>query len=314
MGIRLADFADDSHTCLNDRRMNRTSRTESGGKNSSAGIIRKTRRKPKSRTSNNGHARRTTRGDVSDAVTDAGIQKHTVREAVEAAQSAKVNAIIDIMRAVPPHDAETLSKVLTAILSGSSPDDMEMLRNALLPRALEIAESPAPESDSQLSADWRQGGYPYQFLMSRKSYEKQKYRLQVELLKLQAWVKSTGQRVVILSEGRDAAGKGGAIKRFMEHLNPRGARVVALEKPTDAERGQWYFQRYVEHLPTRGEIVMFDRSWYNRAGVEHVMNFARKAGLRLCSNRANISIRRQRIEPSRFSRGSPACIVLAFVC
>lgn len=253
--------------------MNRTSQTESGRKNSSSGIIKKTRRKPTSTTSSNGHARRAARGDVSDAVTDTGIQEHTVREAVEAAQSAKVNAIIDIMRAVPPHDAETLSKVLTAIISGSSPDDMEVLRNALLPRALDIAESPAPESDTQLSADWRQGSYPYQFLMSRKSYEKQKYRLQVELLKLQAWVKKAGQRVVILFEGRDAAGKGGAIKRFMEHLNPRGARVVALEKPTDAERGQWYFQRYVEHLPTRGEIVMFDRSWYNRAGVEHVMNF-----------------------------------------
>ena len=109
--------------------------------------------------------------------------------------------------------------------------------------------------------------------MSRKNYEAQKYLLQVELLKLQAWVKETGQRVVLLFEGRDAAGKGGAIKRFMEHLNPRGARVVALEKPSETERGQWYFQRYVEHLPTAGEIVMFDRSWYNRAGVERVMGF-----------------------------------------
>jgi polyphosphate kinase 2 (PPK2 family) len=96
----------------------------------------------------------------------------------------------------------------------------------------------------------------------------------VELLKLQAWVKETGQRVVvILCEGRDAAGKGGAIKRMMEHLNPRGARVVALEKPSDVERGQWYFQRYIQHLPTRGEIVLFDRSWYNRSGVERVMGF-----------------------------------------
>jgi polyphosphate kinase len=109
--------------------------------------------------------------------------------------------------------------------------------------------------------------------MARRSYEKQKYRLQVELLKLQAWVKESGQRVVILFEGRDAAGKGGTIKRFMEHLNPRGARVVALEKPSEIERGQWYFQRYIEHLPTRGEIVLFDRSWYNRAGVERVMGF-----------------------------------------
>lgn len=109
--------------------------------------------------------------------------------------------------------------------------------------------------------------------MSRKSYEKQKYKLQVELLKLQAWVKESQEKVVILFEGRDAAGKGGTIKRMMEHLNPRGSRVVALEKPTETERGQWYFQRYVEHLPTAGEIAMFDRSWYNRAGVERVMGF-----------------------------------------
>ena len=97
--------------------------------------------------------------------------------------------------------------------------------------------------------------------------------LQVELLKLQAWIKETGQRVVIVFEGRDAAGKGGTIKRFMEHMNPRGARVVALEKPTERERSQWYFQRYVEHLPAAGELVMFDRSWYNRAGVERVMGY-----------------------------------------
>lgn len=109
--------------------------------------------------------------------------------------------------------------------------------------------------------------------MSRRRYEREKRRLQIELLKFQAWVKDTGQRVVIVFEGRDAAGKGGAIKRFMEHLNPRGARVVALEKPSDTERSQWYFQRYVEHLPSAGEIVLFDRSWYNRAGVERVMGF-----------------------------------------
>ena len=131
-----------------------------------------------------------------------------------------------------------------------------------------------------LARNWRDGGYPYKNLMSRKNYEAQKYKLQVELLKLQAWVKDTGQRVLILFEGRDAAGKGGTIKRFMEHLNPRGARVVALEKPTEVERGQWYFQRYAQHLPTRGEIVMFDRSWYNRAGVERVMGFCTQRGVR----------------------------------
>lgn len=117
------------------------------------------------------------------------------------------------------------------------------------------------------------GEYPYKRKVRRATYERQKAELQVELLKLQDWVRDTGQRVVVLFEGRDAAGKGGTIKRFMEHLNPRGARVVALDKPTDRERTQWYFQRYVQHLPSAGEIVMFDRSWYNRAGVERVMGF-----------------------------------------
>ncbi len=115
--------------------------------------------------------------------------------------------------------------------------------------------------------------YPYAEKMGRDKYEEEKQQLQIELLKMQNWVKETGQRIVILFEGRDAAGKGGTIKRFMEHLNPRGARVVALETPTDEERGQWYFQRYIKHLPTKGEIVLFDRSWYNRAGVERVMGF-----------------------------------------
>ena len=114
----------------------------------------------------------------------------------------------------------------------------------------ERADHPEWSADDELADDWRTGGYPYKYLLTRKSYERQKYRLQVELLKLQAWVKETGQKVVVLFEGRDAAGKGGTIKRFMEHLNPRGARVVALEKPTEDERGQWYFQRYVTHLPT----------------------------------------------------------------
>ena len=115
--------------------------------------------------------------------------------------------------------------------------------------------------------------YPYDERMTRREYEVSKRAVQIELLKLQAWVKDTGQRLVLVFEGRDAAGKGGTIKRFMEHLNPRGARVVALEKPTERERGQWYFQRYVSQLPSAGEIVLFDRSWYNRAGVERVMGF-----------------------------------------
>ena len=117
------------------------------------------------------------------------------------------------------------------------------------------------------------GEYPYKRKISRKSYEKEKALLQVELLKVQEWVRATDQKIVLLFEGRDAAGKGGTIKRFMEHLNPRGARVVALDKPTDRERSQWFFQRYISQLPAGGEIVMFDRSWYNRAGVERVMGF-----------------------------------------
>ena len=117
------------------------------------------------------------------------------------------------------------------------------------------------------------GMYPYTHKIGRRAYEAEKARLQVELLKVQRWVKESGRKIVILFEGRDAAGKGGAIKRFMEHLNPRGARVVALEKPTTAEQTQWYFQRYIQHLPSAGEIVLFDRSWYNRAGVERVMGF-----------------------------------------
>jgi polyphosphate kinase 2 len=120
---------------------------------------------------------------------------------------------------------------------------------------------------------WRER-YPYGDRLSREAYTQQKYSLQVELLKLQNHAVTTGQRHVILFEGRDAAGKGGTIKRFMEHLNPRHARVVALDKPSDREYTQWYFQRYVPFLPAAGEMVFFDRSWYNRAGVERVMGFA----------------------------------------
>jgi len=115
--------------------------------------------------------------------------------------------------------------------------------------------------------------YPYSDKMDIIDYERQKHELQIELLKMQSWVKNTKQRIVVLFEGRDAAGKGGTIKRFMEHLNPRGANVIALEKPTAREKNQWYFQRYIEQLPSKGEIIFFDRSWYNRAGVEKVMGF-----------------------------------------
>ncbi|VFT37777.1 polyphosphate kinase [Pseudomonas aeruginosa] len=140
------------------------------------------------------------------------------------------------------------------------------------PVALQVASAPHGSSEDSTSASLP-ANYPYHTRMRRNEYEKAKHDLQIELLKVQSWVKETGQRVVVLFEGRDAAGKGGTIKRFMEHLNPRGARIVALEKPSSQEQGQWYFQRYIQHLPTAGEMVFFDRSWYNRAGVERVMGF-----------------------------------------
>ncbi len=152
-------------------------------------------------------------------------------------------------------------------------------------QAMKAVQSVNAEANDEINEDldspiklskkdiFKNGTYPYKKMMSRLEYEKRKQELQIELLKMQNWVKETGQRIVIMFEGRDAAGKGGTIKRFMEHLNPRGAHVVALEKPNEREKGQWYFQRYIQHLPTEGEIVLFDRSWYNRAGVERVMGF-----------------------------------------
>ena len=115
--------------------------------------------------------------------------------------------------------------------------------------------------------------YPYEKKMKKAEYEEEKTLLQIELAKFQHWIKDSGQKYLIIFEGRDAAGKGGTIKRFTEHLNPRGAPVIALAKPDEREKGQWYFQRYIQHLPTKGEIVFLDRSWYNRAGVERVMGF-----------------------------------------
>ena len=202
------------------------------------------------------------------------VETYTVLQQSSEAQDAQASAAEDILdRMEPkPETYEAALKTLEAILEGASPDDAEALKAALA--RWQRFEARLPVSpDDELVEDWRSAVYPYKNRLSRKSYERQKYHLQVELLKLQAWVKETGQRIVILFEGRDAAGKGGTIKRFMEHLNPRGARVVALEKPTTEERGQWYFQRYLKHMPTSGEIVLFDRSWYNRAGVERVMGF-----------------------------------------
>lgn len=138
-----------------------------------------------------------------------------------------------------------------------------------------MTTEPTPDQPTraELRKAFESGAYPYDTSMSRRSYENQKARLQAELLKVQKWGLETGQKFVLLFEGRDAAGKGGAIKRFTEHLNPRHSRVVALNKPTNTEKGQWYYQRYIQHLPTAGEMVLFDRSWYNRAGVERVMGF-----------------------------------------
>jgi polyphosphate kinase len=130
------------------------------------------------------------------------------------------------------------------------------------------------QRDGKVAETWRDD-FPYASRLSRRKYDRSKGALQIELLKLQRHVKATGGRLVIVFEGRDAAGKGGTIKSFTENLNPRGARIVALEKPTDREQAEWYLQRYIAHLPTAGEIVMFDRSWYNRAGVERVMGFCR---------------------------------------
>jgi len=162
---------------------------------------------------------------------------------------------------------ETAATVDKAAKSDAAPAAAE-------PQTIEdVREVVATDRLTEARAAFENGTYPYQDKLGRRTYEAQKARLQAELLKVQLWAQETGERFVLLFEGRDAAGKGGTIKRFTEHLNPRQARVVALNKPTWEEKGQWFFQRYVEHLPTVGEMVFYDRSWYNRAGVERVMGF-----------------------------------------
>ncbi|MGQ4354914.1 polyphosphate kinase 2 [Streptomyces drozdowiczii] len=146
------------------------------------------------------------------------------------------------------------------LLRGLSVDDSRPERPVLLDDSGEVIQT------------WRDN-HPYDHKLRRREYERTKRVLQIELLKLQRWAQESGARIIALFEGRDAAGKGGTIQRFSERLNPRGARIVALDRPSEREAGQWYFQRYVPHLPARGEIVFFDRSWYNRAGVEKVMGF-----------------------------------------
>ncbi len=216
--------------------------------------------------------RATAKGDTAASLDPDGIERHVVDDAVEGSTATLVNSVQDVLAHAEHTERLEVARWLDAVLAGASEDELTRVRTAFAQDAPQYG-TPPMSSDDELVEAWRSGVYPYRNLMRRKTYEAQKYRLQVELLKLQAWVKESGERLVIVFEGRDAAGKGGTIKRFMEHLNPRGARVVALEKPTEVEAGQWYFQRYVQHLPTAGEIVLFDRSWYNRAGVEQVMGF-----------------------------------------
>ena len=172
-------------------------------------------------------------------------------------------------------DAHDISEMLE-----DAPQQRENLRefiDKLVNQGYTVTDTEGPDPElidpgGRAVETWRED-YPYDERLGRGEYEREKYRLQVELLKLQYWGQDHGVRHIILFEGRDAAGKGGTIKRFTEHLNPRAARVVALNKPTETEAGQWYYQRYIQHFPTAGEMVLFDRSWYNRAGVERVMGF-----------------------------------------
>lgn len=164
-------------------------------------------------------------------------------------------------------------------------EEAKTVLNDLVNSELVLSSKKVMKGSTLLELSALAGDYPYNKKISLFDYESEKHLLQRELLKVQSWVKESGQRIVCLFEGRDAAGKGGTIKRYMEHLNPRAARVVALEKPTERERGEWYFQRYIHHLPTTGEMRFYDRSWYNRGGVEKVMGF--------CTDREYLEFMRQ---------------------
>jgi polyphosphate kinase len=197
-------------------------------------------------------------------------KKETQKKEQEADKAAS-----DAKKARKAKKASSPKNTLKSKIKGNSLDQQEaanLLKEYINPE-LVMAGDTVLSSRELLRLSHAVGAYPYAEKMPLEDYEREKYFLQIELLKMQRWIRETGQRVILLFEGRDAAGKGGTIKRFMEHLNPRSAHVVALEKPTERERGQWYFQRYINKFPTRGEIVFFDRSWYNRAGVERVMGF-----------------------------------------
>ncbi len=247
-----------------------TPRQTTATKRPASGKTSRARGGTASSTNANTTVRPARKGDVVPSLAPQALEKHVVEHATAAARDKQLAAARRLVRGEQAGTPAERAEALRAILEGASADDRQALREALREHDAPIE---AVNPDEELAPDWRDGGYPYKNLLRRATYEKHKFKLQVELLKLQSWVKETGARVVIIFEGRDAAGKGGTIKRFMEHLNPRGARTVALEKPSEVERGQWYFQRYVQHLPTFGEIVLFDRSWYNRAGVERVMGF-----------------------------------------
>ena len=176
--------------------------------------------------------RRVAKGDTPPSLKKEALEKFVTSQKIEASQEKQVEAVGSILDNVDKKTVQERAKALRAILEGAAADDREVIRKALKGKMPKKLMHSLANPDEELADDWRDGAYPYKNLMRRATYEKEKFRLQVELLKLQAWAKETGQRIVILFEGRDAAGKGGTIKRFMEHLNPRGARVVALEKPT----------------------------------------------------------------------------------
>ncbi len=185
--------------------------------------------------------------------------------------TSSLDRVVEAFRSAPGgagHSERTRHELREALQSADLLDDLE----GYTVREIDDDEQVLIRRDGSEVRTWRED-YPYDERIDRDLYYARKRELQIEMLKMQSWVKDTGQRVAILFEGRDAAGKGGTIKRFTEHLNPRGARVVALEKPSPREQGQWYFQRYFSQLPAAGEIVLFDRSWYNRAVVEPVMGF-----------------------------------------
>lgn len=220
----------------------------------------------------------TTAMAAKSATTPAATKSATVRAAAPKAPSRRRQAPRPTEEVLPVNAAAAVAEREARVHAAAHPPP-EIPPVGVTPEALGVSPETAdrmqrmPVTSEESTSAPLPESYPYRTRMRRRDYEAEKKRLQIELLKVQSWVKDTGQRIVLLFEGRDAAGKGGTIKRYTEHLNPRGARVVALEKPSDQERGQWYFQRYIRHLPTHGEIVFFDRSWYNRAGVEKVMGF-----------------------------------------